>query len=175
MVITSRLALWHDKTSQFGYYLGCLTLAIIFGSYIVEVFGRYFFNSPQWWASEAVSYSLCIGTFMMMPYVTWKKGHVAVALIFEVIPRKAVRPAVWFTYLMGALACGFATWITGEETMRQWANDVHIMAVKPVPKYIISVFIPVGFASSTLYFVRFLDWRKINPDTAGATGGFGEN
>ena len=110
----------------------------------------------------------------MMPYVTWKKGHVAVALIFDILPKPAVRPAVWFTYLLGALACGLATWITGGETLRQWVNDVHIMAVEPVPKYLISWVIPFGFASSTLHFTRMLDWRKIDPAAAGALGGFGE-
>ena len=165
---------WHVHLTTAGYYLGCLALAVIFGAYIIEVFARYFFNAPQWWASEAVSYSLCAGTFMMMPYVTWKKGHVAVALIFDILPKPAVRPAVWFTYLLGALACGLATWITGGETLRQWVNDVHIMAVEPVPKYLISWVIPFGFASSTLHFMRMLDWRKIDPAAAGALGGFGE-
>ena len=64
---------------------------------------------------------------------------------------------------------------TQKETLRQWINDVHIMAVKPVPKYLVSVFIPFGFASSTLHFMRLLDWRAIDPDTAGALGGFGES
>jgi TRAP-type C4-dicarboxylate transport system permease small subunit len=45
----------HDALTEFGYYFGCLALAVIFSSYIIEVFGRYFFNAPQWWASEAVS------------------------------------------------------------------------------------------------------------------------
>ncbi len=165
---------WHDHLTTAGYYLGCLALAVIFGAYIIEVFARYFFNAPQWWASEAVSYSLCAGTFLMMPYVTWKKGHVAVALIFDILPKPAVRPAVWFTYLLGTLACALATWITGGETLRQWVNDVHIMAVEPVPKYLISWVIPFGFASSTLHFVRMLDWRKIDPAAAGTLGGFGE-
>jgi C4-dicarboxylate transporter DctQ subunit len=165
----------HDSITVFGYYFSCLALAVIFSSYIVEVFGRYFFNAPQWWASEAVSYSLCAGAFMMMPYVTWKKGHVAVALIFDVLPKRLVRPAVWITYLMGALACGFAAWITFDETLRQYYNDVHIMAVKPVPKYLISIVLPFGFASSTIHFIRMLDWRMINPETAGSLGGFVED
>ena len=174
MNIFTTLARWHDRLTQLGYYLACLALAIIFGAYIVEVFGRYFFNAPQWWASEAVSYSLCAGTFLMMPYVTWKKGHVAVSLIFDILPRSAVAPAVWLTYLMGAVACGFATWISADETLRQWLNDIHIMAVKPVPKYLVSIFIPFGFASSTIHFLRLLDYRAIDPDAASTAGGFGE-
>lgn len=165
---------WHDWLTQFGYYLGCIALGVIFSAYIIEVFGRYFFNAPQWWASEAVSYSLCAGTFFMMPYVTWKKGHVAVTLIFDMLPRSLVRFAVWFTYFLGLLACGFATWITFDETVRQWINDVHIMAVKPVPKYLVSVVIPFGFASSTIHFFRLLNWQTIDPDNPSAVGGFGE-
>ncbi len=154
----------HDWLTVAGYYLACIALSIIFGAYIIEVFGRYFFNAPQWWASEAVSYSLCACTFLMMPYVTWKKGHVAVALIFDLLPTKGSRIAMWFTYLLGFIFCGFATWISLEETVRQYVNNIDLMAVKPVPKYLISIYIPFGFASSTLHFMRFLDFKSIDPD-----------
>lgn len=169
------LCRFHDWLTRLGYHLACFALAVIVGAYSIEVFARYFFNAPQWWASEAVAYSLCAGTFLMMPYVTWKKGHVAVALIFDLLPRSAVRPAVWLTYLLGLLACGGAAWISADETLRQWINDVHIMAVRPVPKYLISVFIPFGFVSSTIHFLRLLDYRTIDPDRIGPTGGFAES
>jgi len=161
----------HDWLTVAGYYLACVALSVIFSAYIIEVFGRYFFNAPQWWASEAVSYSLCAGTFLMMPYVTWKKGHVAVALIFDLLPTKGSRIAIWLTYLMGFIFCGFATWISLEETARQYINDIHLMAVKPVPKYLISIFIPFGFASSTLHFMRLLDFKSIDPDGSTKTSG----
>jgi hypothetical protein len=48
------------------------------------------------------------------------------------------------------------------------------MAVKPVPKYLISIFIPFGFASSTLHFIRLLEFKAIDPDNLSA-GGFGED
>ena len=150
------LARLHDWTTQVGYYLSCLVLMIMLGAYTVEVFGRYFFNAPQWWASEAVSYSLCIGSFLMLPYVTWKRGHVAVTLIFDLLPKSAGIVLAWVTALMSVLACGLATWITFDETFRQYVQNVHIMAVEPVPKFLISVFIPLGFASTTLHFLRRL-------------------
>lgn len=161
----------HDWLTVAGYYLACMALSGIFGAYIIEVFARYFFNSPQWWASEAVSYCLCACTFLMMPYVTWKKGHVAVALIFDLLPSNASRIAIWLTYLMGMMFCGLATWITMEETARQYINNIDLMAVKPVPKYLISVFIPFGFASSTLHFLRLLDFKSIDPGISAKTSG----
>ena len=71
---------------------------------------------------------------------------------------------MWLTYLMGFIFCGFATWISLEETVRQYVNNIDLMAVKPVPKYLISIFIPFGFASSTLHFMRLLDFKSIDPD-----------
>ncbi len=162
------LARAHDGLTQVGYYASCLALAIMLGAYSIEVFARYFFNAPQWWASEAVSYSLCIGAFLMMPYVTWKHGHVAVTLIHDVLPKPAIGVVKGLTALMSFIVCALATWITFGETHRQFIEDVHIMAVEPVPKYLISVFIPYGFASSTLYFLRQLDGRG---GLAGPAGG----
>ena len=34
----------HDTLTVFGYYCSCVALAVIFVSYIAEVFGRYFFQ-----------------------------------------------------------------------------------------------------------------------------------
>ncbi len=162
------LAQFHDRLTEFGYHLACLAIAIMLGSYSIEVFARYLLNWPQWWAAEAVSYSLCIGTFLMLPYVTWKKGHVAVTLIFGLIPKPVAKVVLWLTVVMSVAACGMATWITFDESWRQYVDDIQMIAVKPVPKYLISMFIPFGFASSTLHFIRHLDWNTLDP--AGPTG-----
>ena len=163
------LTRFHDWLTGIGHHLACLAIAVMLGSYTIEVFARYFLNWPQWWAAEAVSYSLCIGTFLMLPYVTWKKGHVAVTLIFDILPKPVAKAVLWFTVVMSVVACGLATWITFGESWRQYVEDIQMIAVKPVPKYLVSMFIPFGFASSTLHLIRHLDWRALNP--AGPTGG----
>lgn len=172
MSVLTLLGRLHDDLTKAGYHAACLALIIMFGAYTVEVFGRYLFNAPQWWASEAVSYSLCIGAFLMMPYVTMQRGHVAVGLIFNVLPKRAVVPMLRFTVAMGVIACALAAWITLDETVRQFSENVHIMAVKPVPKYLISIFIPFGLISSAIHFLRMLFARDLDPgQTAGAGQG----
>lgn len=151
----------HDRLTDLGFQLGKLCLAIILFAYCYEVVARYFFNAPTWWADEAVSYSLSIGCFLMMPHVTREKGHVAVTFLLEMIPPRKAKPAYWVIYLIGFFVCAAATWINLDENIRQIVNDVHMMKVKPFPKYYISVFITFGFGMSALHYLRMLDYRRI--------------
>ncbi len=158
-----RALLWlHDKITDVGFQLGILCLAIILFAYSFEVISRYFFSAPTWWADEAVSYSLCIGCFLMMPHVTREKGHVAVTFLIDLLPAKKAKVAYWFIYLMCFVACALATWINLDENIRQVVKDVHMMKVKPFPMYYISVFLTFGFGMSALHFLRFLDYRKLD-------------
>lgn len=157
-----RPLIWlHDGLTDLGFQVGKLCLAIILFSYSFEVVARYFFNAPTWWADEAVSYSLCIGCFMMMPHVTREKGHVAVTFILEMMPARKAKPVYWCIYLIAFLVCAAAFWISLDENIRQVVQDVHLMKVKPFPKYYISVFITFGFGMSALHFLRMLDYSKL--------------
>jgi TRAP-type C4-dicarboxylate transport system permease small subunit len=165
------LARAHDGLTDFSFQFAKLCLGIIVFSYCYEVGARYFFNAPTWWADEAVSYSLCIGTFTMMPHVTREKGHVAVTLIVDMMAPARARPVYWFIYLLGFLACAAAAWISLDENIRQVVKGIQLMKVEPLPKIWISGWITYGFASSALYYLRMLDYRTI---TAGAGAGGAE-
>ena len=157
-----------DGLTDLGYHLSKICLAIIVFSYCYEVAARYFFNDPTWWADEAVSYSLCIGCFLMMPYVTREKGHVAVTFLVEMLSPAKAKPVYWFIYLLCFAACLLGFWINLDENIRQIVKDVHLMKVKPIPKYWISCFITYGFGMSALQFLRMLDYRKLEIGTGRA-------
>jgi len=161
------LAWLHDRVTDLGFQLAKLCLGIILFSYSYEVVSRYFFNAPTWWADEAVSYSLCLGTFLMMPHVTRQKGHVAVTFLLEMLPVRQAKAAYWVLYLIGFLVCAAAFWINLDENLRQIARDIHLMKVKPIPKYWISVFLTFGFGMSALHFLRMLDYSKIDVSKPG--------
>lgn len=165
-----RSLIWaHDRLTDVAFHVGRFCLAVILFSYCYEVVSRYFFNAPTWWADMFVSYSLCIGCFLMMPHVTRTKGHVAVTFLLEMLPGKGARPVYWVIYLIGFLVCAAAFWISLDENLRQIHRDIFIMDVRQFPKYWVSVFITFGFGMSSLHFLRMLDYRKI--DIAGVSGG----
>ena len=159
--VLSALARFHDGLTRLGYHLSKICLGIIVFAYCYEVFARYFFSAPTWWSSEAVQYSLCIGCFLMMPYVTKEKGHVAVTVILEMIADDRSRILYWLINLVAFLVCLAATWISLDENIRQVVKDIHLMKVEPVPKIYISAWITYGFASSAIYFLRTLDPRAL--------------
>jgi C4-dicarboxylate transporter, DctQ subunit len=156
----------HDALTRLSLYGGTVALGVIVVSYCYEVFARYIFNAPTLWANEAVSYALCIGVFLMMPYVTAKGGHVAVTVLVDVAPPKVARLMIWLTLFMGFLVCGFSAWVSLDENVRQIVQDVRLMKVYAIPKWWISVFITYGFASSALYFLRMLGSGNIGVDAA---------
>ena len=144
----------HDWLTDMGFHLGKLCLGIIIFAYSFEVVSRYFFNAPTWWADEAVSYSLCIGCFLMMPYVTRQRGHVAVTFLIDVLRPSRRHVSYVAIYVVCFVVCGAAFWINLDENIRQVVQDVYIMKVKSFPKIYISVFITFGFGMSAIHFLR---------------------
>ena len=152
--ILSSLARAHDAVTALGGHLGKLCLVIIVFAYCYEVVARYFFGAPTWWANELVSYALCIGCFLLMPEVTRSKGHVAVSVIVDMLPRERTAGLTRALHLCAFVTCGVATWISLDENIRQVVQDVHLMKVHPIPQIYISAWITYGFASSAIYFLR---------------------
>jgi C4-dicarboxylate transporter DctQ subunit len=140
--------------TEIGGHVGKLCLVLIVFAYCYEVVARYFFAAPTWWANEVVSYALCIGSFLLMPVVTRAGGHVAVTLLIERLPPPQAAMLGRLIHICAFAACAVATWISLDENIRQLAEDVHLMKVKPIPQIYISVWLTYGFASSALYFLR---------------------
>ncbi len=53
--VLNGLAWAHDRLTDLSFQLGKLCLGIIVFAYCFEVFSRYLFSAPTWWADEAVS------------------------------------------------------------------------------------------------------------------------
>lgn len=151
----------HDAVTRLSAYGGSVALGVIVVAYCYEVVARYLFNAPTTWADEAVSYSLCIGVFLMMPQVTAKGGHVAVTILVDLAPPKVAHVMVRLTLFLGFLVCAISAWMSLDENVRQFIQDVYLMKVHSIPKWWISAFITYGFASSALHFLRMLGPRPI--------------
>ncbi len=147
----------HDGLTRIGFIGSACALGAITFSYCYEVVARYLFDAPTSWANEFVSYFLSIGVFLMMPHLTRQGGHVAVTLVIELVSPRIAHIMVWIICFFGAVVCAAAAWITADETLRQYIYDIQIMAVNPIDKWIVSIFIPFGLGSSSIYFLRMLN------------------
>lgn len=153
----------HDGATWVGYLGGVAALALVAVSYVYEVAARYFFNAPTSWASDLVGYSLCAGVFLMLPYVTATRGHVAVTLVIDAVPQRIASVLHAFINAMGFAFCLFAAWISYNENIRQITRGVLTLGNDPVPKWWISVFITFGLVAAALHFLRHLLVRDERP------------
>ena len=146
----------HDRVTSAGFALAAGLVGAIAAAFCYEVVARYFFSAPTAWTYDVGCYLLAAVIFLAMPEMTRRGAHIHVNLVFDYLSPSGVR---LLRYLIGALAvaaCLAATWITGSETWRQYAQGVWTLSALPIPKWWVSILIPYGMLSSALHFLRQL-------------------
>ena len=149
----------HDWLTQVSFVIATLLLGVIFIEYCAEVVLRYLLNSPTSWGLELISYSQLTSAFLVMPLLTKTGGHIAITMLVERLPPRAAGILSWALYFVAFVICLLGTWITWDESLRQFVQDVQLMKVHPIPQWWISIFIGYGFGMSALHFLRHLDFR----------------
>jgi TRAP-type C4-dicarboxylate transport system permease small subunit len=150
------LANLHDALTSASFAAAGVVLAAIALSFCYEVAARYLFSAPTSWANAFVSYLLCAAIFLAVPELTRRRAHVAINLVLD---RLSPQPAALLNLVIrtaGAAACLLATWISANATLDQFNSDITTISAYPIPKWLVSIFIPYGMLSSGLYFLREL-------------------
>lgn len=145
-----------DFISYVAAALAAIGLALITGSYIFEVFSRYVLASPTAWASDFVGYALCAVTFLALPQVTRDKAHVAVSILVDIAPKKIANLIHMIISVLGFICLMFASWISLQENIRQFAREIKTLAIVPIPQWWVSSFITFGLALSACYFLLYI-------------------
>lgn len=145
----------HDGSTDAGFLVSTLSLAIMVVIYCAEVVGRYFLNHPLDWSNDVFSNLLCVTLFAMVPHATRSASHIEINIVPEFLP-KAGPPLKVLVNIVGFCVCMLTAWMSLGENMRQIAMGILTEQNHPVPVWWISIFITYGFASSALYFLRAL-------------------
>ena len=144
----ARLLRLHDRLTEAGFAAAAALIGAIVTAFCYEVAARYFFGAPTTWLHDFASYSLAAVIFLSVPAMSRRRMHIAITYLADGLPerlRKALAGAV-----LAAAGIGAA------ESWRQYVRGVETISANPIPKWWVSVFIPYGFASSALYFLRNL-------------------
>lgn len=150
------LSRWHDAITIAGNYIAIALLFAISVSLCYEVGARYLFNSPTKWASALVSYLLCASIFLAAPDLTRRNAHVVINVLRDSLPPAIRTPYIAALRLFSGGFCLFAAWFCGVETYQQYIGGIDTILEWPVPKWIVAIFIPYGFANTGIYFFRHI-------------------
>jgi TRAP-type C4-dicarboxylate transport system permease small subunit len=146
----------HDRLTHAGFVLAALLVAAIAASFCYEVVSRYVFSAPTSWTNDLGSYLLCAVIFLTMPELTRRNAHVSVNLVPDRLPPEQAHRLRIGIGLLAAAACLAASWITGNETWRQYVQGVSTISSFSIPKWWVSILIPYGMLSSAIHFLRQL-------------------
>lgn len=163
----SWLAAAHDKLSAVTFAVAMVLLSLIVFSFCFEVVARYVFSAPTEWAVPLVSYLLAASIFLAMPELTRRSSHVAINVLLEASPPRLSFALLQLTRLLAAAACLLAAWISGVETIAQFVNGISTNPPLAVPKWCVSIFLPFGMLSSSIYLLRQLITGAPAADTSG--------
>lgn len=150
----TRLATAHDRITSAGFALSQICLFVIVFAYAYETVSRYFFAAPTWWSNEVVSYALCIGTFLAIPEITRRQGHITITFLIERLSPRATAQANFLIGIASGATCLLVAWICLRANIQHFANSEMLVRVKPIPKILLSVWLTYGFLSTGIYFLR---------------------
>lgn len=165
--VLSLLGRAHDLLTAVSFQIAVACLAIISVAFCYEVVARYAFNAPTVWANPVASYLLCAMIFLALPEMTRTAQHININILIDALPAGAAATCNQLIRLVGLVACLLGAWISGSETGAQFLANIWTISYFPVPKWVVSIFIPYGLVSAGIYFLR-----QLLGDRAATGGGF---
>lgn len=143
-----------DRITQLCLVLAGINLLLLFISYVYEVVMRHVFNMPSTWSFDLGKAFLCVSVILALPDITRNRAHITIDLLLEKL-RPDIRGRVKQLIGLTCFAvCMGTAWICVDETLRQFIGGIGTFWNHPIPKWWISVTLPVGFAISGLQFGR---------------------
>ncbi|GIL41729.1 TRAP transporter small permease [Roseiterribacter gracilis] len=116
--------------------LSAIALVIAGAVLTYGMFVRYWLRIPTDWQDELTVFLLVGATFLSAGYIQFKRGHVGIDALAEILPPKADRVRRWLADLLSFLFCLFFSWKSwtlvaeaiheGQVTQTTWAPPLWI-------------------------------------------------
>ncbi len=140
-------------TSWAGYAL--IFFLMVLGGVIVV---SRLFAMPLLGGINLSSYMLVAMTYITLPYIQLRKGHLSVELMLSRVGRKTARSLVLFQLILSFLitiAITYVAWVYADES---WAAGERMDGEPFYPLYPAKIIIAVGFSLLILQFIS--EFRK---------------
>jgi|SRR5690625_2925466 len=133
------------------YWLGWLSLALFTVLFNYEVFNRYVFHKPAFWAQDVISILVCGLVFFSLPYVTLHRKHLVIDVFTDLLPKRLQRVLTIFSSLIVVLVLALVGYFAGVEAYKQFVRGTLTASALAIPKWPIVAGISLSFLSSCLF------------------------
>jgi TRAP-type transport system small permease protein len=107
----------------FSYFLsrlGCVALFAMMCLTVVDVVGRYVFNSPILGAFEITEFMVLVMVFSFLGYAQAQKAHVTVDIVYDRFPANARRIIAIANYTISFIVMLIVCWMGFEKAVETW-------------------------------------------------------
>ena len=130
----------------------CLTLSACTILVNANIFTRYLFNTPIYWAEE-VATSLFIWTvFIGSAYAYRIHAHLGVDILVKLMPEKAKKSIQFVMSVVEIAVLAMLTYVAAQYVMNSWHRVTDVLMM---PRWYFSIAVPIGFGWSLLYAIYY--------------------
>ena len=138
-------------------FLGGMLIVFAMFAVTIDVSCRFLFNRPIGWVFEVTEFIMLIAPMIGGAWLLKMDGHVNIDTVLNCLSEKSRSLVSMVTSVVGAMTCLFIAYWGGLTTWSHYERGVMTSGIVKFPKYMILVFVPLGFF---LLFLEFL--RKIS-------------
>ena len=130
----------------------CLTLSACTILVNANIFTRYLFNTPIYWAEE-VATSLFIWTvFIGSAYAYRIHAHLGVDILVKLMPEKAKKSIQFVMSVVEIAVLAMLTYVAAQYVANSWHRVTDVLMM---PRWYFSIAVPIGFGWSLCYAVYY--------------------
>lgn len=128
----------------------CVTLSLCTILVNANIFSRYVFNQPIYWAEE-VATSLFIWTvFIGSAYAYRNHSHLGVDILVKALPGKAKKATQIVISIIEMAVLAMLTYVSAQYVINSWTRTTDVLRM---PRWYFSIAVPLGFGWSLLYSI----------------------
>lgn len=140
----------------------CVTLSLCTILVNANIFSRYLFNTPIYWAEE-VATSLFIWTvFVGSAYAYRNHSHLGVDILVKMLPGKAKKVTQFIVSIIEIAVLAMLTYVSAQYVQNSWNRVTDVLMM---PRWYFSIAVPIGFGWSLLYAIIFFIQRLMGKST----------
>ena len=111
---------------------------------------------PLAWAVNTSEFFLLYITFMSMPWLVRKKGHVFVEFLRIALPRQAKIMLARVVYFGCIVLCLYLAWVAGNSLVLSVQRGTYEMRTFDIPKWVVFLPMVLAFTVSAVEWLRYL-------------------
>ncbi|MET3684197.1 TRAP-type C4-dicarboxylate transport system permease small subunit [Alkalibacillus flavidus] len=148
------------KLEEFVLSTAIIIIAVMIGGNVIS---REFFGPSIWFHAEVSQFAVVIATFMGISYAARKGRHISMSAIYDTVPWKVRKAMAIFIPAVTSGILFYLSYVSYEYVLTVVESGRTTTSLQ-VPQWWLYMFIPIGFLTGGIQFLRNLIVNLVNKE-----------